>query len=113
PNVLMRTPLRKARAEEAAAQAKLEIAQRGLAVTVTRNYYAVAVAQRKYAAAQEAAQQAARFFDISQQQQRLGQVARSDVLKAEIQYQQQQQGYRDALVAVENARLALAVLLFP
>jgi outer membrane protein TolC len=113
PNVLMLTPLRKAQAAEAAAQAKLEIARRGLAVTVTRNYYGLVVAQRKYAAAQEAAQQAARFFEMSQQQQRLGQVARSDVLKAEIQYQQQQQGYRDALVAVENARLALAVLLFP
>jgi outer membrane protein TolC len=113
PNVLMLTPLRKAQAAEAAAQAKLEIARRGLAVTVTRNYYGLVVAQRKYAAAQEAAQQAARFFEMSQQQQRLGQVARSDVLKAEIQYQQQQQGYRDAQVAVENARLALAVLLFP
>jgi outer membrane protein TolC len=113
PNVLMLTPLRKAQAVEAAAQAKLEIARRGLAVTVTRNYYGLVVAQRKYAAAQQAAQQAARFFEMSQQQQRLGQVARSDVLKAEIQYQQQQQGYRDAFVAVENARLALAVLLFP
>jgi outer membrane protein TolC len=113
PNVLMLTPLRKAQAAEAAAQAKLEIARRGLAVTVTRNYYGLVVAQRKYAAAQESAQQAVRFFEMSQQQQRLGQVARSDVLKAEIQYQQQQQGYRDAFVAVENARLALAVLLFP
>ncbi|HEY6895553.1 MAG TPA: TolC family protein, partial [Rhodanobacteraceae bacterium] len=54
PNVLTGTPLRKARAAEAAAEAKLEVAQRGLAVTVTRNYYALVVAQRKYAAAQEA-----------------------------------------------------------
>ena len=113
PNVLMLTPLRRARAAEAAAEAKLEIAQRGLAVTVTRIYYALVVAQRKYAATQGAAQQAGRFFEITQQQQRLGQVARSDVIKAEIQYQQQQQAYRDALVAMENARLALAVLLSP
>jgi outer membrane protein len=111
PGVMMLTPLRRARALEAAAQAKREIAQRGLAVTVTRNYYGLVVAQRKYAGTQESAQQAARFLEISQQQQRLGQVARADVVKAEIQARQQQQNYRDALVAMESARLALAVLL--
>jgi len=113
PNVLMLTPLRRAKAAEAAAEAKLEIAQRGLVVTVTRLYYGLVVAQRKYAATQGAAQQAGRFFEITQQQQRLGQVARSDVIKAEIQSQQQQQAYRDAQVAMENARLGLAVLLSP
>src|SRR5262249_19715786 len=65
-NTLLLTPLRRARALEAAAQAKLEVAQRGLAVTVTRNYYALLVAQRKYAAAQEAADTANRFFQTSQ-----------------------------------------------
>src|SRR6478609_5650350 len=52
------TPLRKAQALELAAQAKLEVAQRGLAVTVTRNYYALVAAERKYATAQQPAQQA-------------------------------------------------------
>jgi outer membrane protein TolC len=113
PNVLLLTPLKRARALEAAAQAKLEVAQRGLAVTVTRNYYAFVVAQRKYAAAQEASQTASRFLQTSQRQQAVGQVARSDVIKAEIQYQQQQQAFRDAQVAMEAARLALAVLLSP
>jgi outer membrane protein TolC len=113
PNTFTRAPLRKAQATEAAAQAKLEVAQRGLAVTVTKNYYALVAAQRKYATAQQSAQQAGRFFEITQQQERAGQVARSDVVKAEIQYQQQQQAYREALLAMDNARLALAVLLFP
>ena len=113
PNTIMLTPLRRARAAEAAAQAKLEIAQRGLGVTVTKNYYALVVAERKYATAQQAAQTAARFFDVTQQQERLGQVARSDVIKAEISYQQQQQAFREALVAMDNARLLLAVVLFP
>jgi outer membrane protein TolC len=113
PSVLMKTPLNRARAAEAAAEARLEVAQRGLAVTVTRAYYALVVAQRKYAATQTAAQQASRFFDITQQQQRLGQVARSDVIKAEIQFQQQQQAYRDAQVAMDNGRLTLAVLISP
>ncbi len=113
PNTLLRTPLHRARAAEAAAEAKLEVAERGLGVTVTRTYYLLIAAQRKYATAQEGAQQAARFFEITQQQQRLGQVARSDVIKAEIQFQQQQQAFREALLAMDNARLTLAVLISP
>ena len=113
PNVLTMTPLRKAQALEAAAQAKLEVAQRGLGVTVTRNYYALVVAQRKYATAQQAAQQAARFLQTTQDQERVGQVAHSDAIKAEIAFQQQEQAYRDAMVAMDAARLSLAVVLFP
>jgi outer membrane protein TolC len=112
-NTLMQTPVRRAQAAEAAAAARVEIAQRGLGVTVTRNYYALVVAERKYATAQQAAQQAARFFQVTQEQERLGQVARSDVIKSEISYQQQQQAFRDALVAMGTARLNLAVVLFP
>lgn len=111
PNML--TPLRRAGAAEALAEAKLEIARRGLAVTVTERYYALVTAERKYAAAQQAAQQAQRFFDIAQQQQRLGQVARADTVKAEIQLRQQQQAHREATLQMENARLQLSVLLFP
>jgi outer membrane protein TolC len=113
PGVFMRTPLRKAEAAEAMAAAKLEIAQRGLAVTVTRNYYGLVAAQRKYATAQLAAQQAARFLEVARRQEQLGQVARSDVIKADIQYQQQQQGFREATLGMDNARLVLAVLLSP
>lgn len=113
PNVLMGTPLHKATAAEAAAQARLEVAQRGLGVTVTRTYYALVVAQRKYATAQQGAQQAARFLQTARDQQRAGQVAQADVIKAEIAYEQQQQAFRDAQVGMENARLTLSVLLFP
>ncbi|HZT76828.1 MAG TPA: TolC family protein [Vicinamibacterales bacterium] len=112
-NVLLGTSLHRAQAAEAAAQAKLEVARRGLALTVTRMYYALVTAQRKYATAQQAAQQAQRFLTTTQAQQRLGQVARADSIKAEIAFQQQQQAFRDALIAMDNARLMLAVLLFP
>jgi len=112
-NTFTLAPLKKARASEAVAHAKLEVAERGLAVTVTKTYYALVVAQRRYANAQQAAQQAQRFFEITQQQQRLGQVARSDTVKAEVQYQQQQQAFREALLAMDTARLALAVLISP
>ena len=112
-STVMGSTLRKAQASEAAAAAKLEIAQRGLVVTVTRAYYTFISAQRKYASAQAAAQQAQRFFDIAQQQERLGQVARSDVVKAEVSYRQQHQAFDEATLGMDNARLALAVLLFP
>jgi len=113
PNTLLGMSVRRATAAEAAARAKLEIAQRGLVVTVTRAYYTFISAQRKYSTAQQAADQAQRFLTIAQQQERLGQVARADVVKAEISYRQQQQAFNDATLAMDNARLSLAVLLFP
>jgi len=112
-STFMGASLHKAQASAAAAQAKLDVAQRGLVVTVTRDYYAFVSAERKYATAQQAAQQAQRFFDIAQQQERLGQVARSDVVKAEISARQQRQAFDEATLAMDNARLSLAVLLFP
>ena len=113
PNTFFKSNYRRAQAVEALAAAKVEIAQRGLAVTVTRNYYAFVTAQRKYATAQQSVQQAQRFLDISQQQENLGQVAHSDVVKAQIQYEQQSQNFQEATLVMENGRLNLAVLLFP
>jgi outer membrane protein TolC len=104
---------RRAAAAEALAKAKMEIAQRGLNVTVTKDYYALLVAQRKYATAQQARDQAKRFLDITQDTENQGQAAHSDVIKAQIQYGQQQQAFEEANLAMDNARLDLAVLLFP
>src|SRR5947199_5847318 len=47
-NTFLQTTYRRAQAAEALANARVEIAQRGLAVTVTRNYYALVTSQRKY-----------------------------------------------------------------
>jgi outer membrane protein TolC len=113
PNTLAGTGHQRAQAAEAVAKARVEVAERGLAVTVTRTFYALITAQRRYATAQLAAQQSARFLDYSQQQERLGQVAHSDVIKAQIQMLQQRQGFQEATLAIETARLDLAVLLSP
>jgi len=110
-NTFTLSPLRRAQYAEAAARARVDVAQRGLAVTVTKDYYALVTAQRKYATAQQGAQQSARFLEVTRQQERLGQVARSDVVKADLQDRQQQQNYREAQVAMEAARLSLAVLI--
>ena len=96
------------------AAARLEIAQRGLAVTVTRNYYALVAAQRKYATAQLAAQQAARFLEITPAGRNNSARSRGAMSSRRISStKQQQQGFREATLAMDNARLALAVLLFP
>ena len=104
---------RKTAAAEALARAKAEIAARGLVVTVVQTYYGYVVAQRKYATSQKAAAEADHFLGISQKLQNGGEVARSDVIKAQIQNNQQQRDLQDALVAMNKTRLDLAVLLFP
>ena len=103
---------RRSSAALAQARAKAEIATRGLVVTVTQAYYGFVVAQRKYATAQRAAQEASRFLDISQKLENGGEVAHSDVIKARIQSQQQTRDLQEAQLAMERSRLDLAVLLF-
>jgi outer membrane protein TolC len=104
---------RRARAEEALAKAKSEIAARGLVVTVVQVYYGFVVAQRKYATAQRAAGEAEHFFDITQKLEHGGEVAHSDSIKAELQSRQQQRALQDAELEMERSRLELAVLIFP
>ncbi|MBV8207478.1 MAG: TolC family protein [Acidobacteria bacterium] len=103
---------RSARAAEALAQARLQIASRGLVVTVAEAYYGLIVAQRKYGTEQAAMQEAQRFLTISQQLQKGGEVARSDVIKAQIQFNDRSRLLQEAQLALEKARLALAVLVF-
>jgi outer membrane protein TolC len=104
---------RRVEAAEALSRAKAEIARRGLVVTVVQAYYGYVVAERKYSTAQKATSEADHFLGISQKLQNGGEVARSDVIKAQIQNQQQQRVLQDALLAMNKTRLDLAVLLFP
>jgi len=104
---------RRSSAALAQAQAKAEIATRGLVVAVTQSYYELVVAERKYATAQRAAAEAERFLDVSQKLESGGEVAHADVIKARIQAQQQQRDLQEAQLAMEHSRLDLAVLLFP
>jgi outer membrane protein TolC len=104
---------RKAAATEAIARARAEIATRGLVVTVVKAYYGMVVAQRKYGTKQLAAEEAKKFLDISQKLEKGGEVAHSDVIKANIQYQQQARDLQEARLDMNKSRLELAVLLFP
>jgi len=104
---------RRTLAAEAGARARAEIAARGLVVTVVQAYYGFAVAQQKYATAQRAEAEAQRFSDISQKLEHGGEVARSDVIKAQIQLQQQQRELQEAELEMNRSRLELSVLVFP
>jgi outer membrane protein TolC len=104
---------RRTRAAETLARARAEIATRGLLVTVVRAYYAFIVAQRKYASVQRAAAEAQHFLDISQKLEHGGEVAHSDVVKAQIQAQTQQRELQEAELEMNRSRLELAVLIFP
>jgi outer membrane protein TolC len=104
---------RLARAEEALAKARSEIATRGLVVAVVQAYYGSVVSQRKYSTTQRAAAEAQHFFDITQKLERGGEVAHSDSIKAQLQYQQLERALQDAELEMERSHLELAVIIFP
>ena len=104
---------KRSRALDAVARAKAEIAGRGLVVTVVQGYYGLIAAQRKYANVQGAATEAQHFLGLSQKLENGGEVAHADVIKAQIQSQDRQRDLREAKLAMDKARLDLAVLLFP
>ena len=113
PGTFTRVSVQRAAANEALARAKVEIARRGLNATVTKAYYSLLAAQRKYATAQQAVDQAQRALTISQDLERGREVAHSDVVKSQLQLNGQQVTLNEAKEAIESARLDLAVLLFP
>jgi outer membrane protein TolC len=100
-------------AAEAVARAKADIAGRGLIATVVQNYYGLVSAQRKYVNAQQSLREAEQFTDITQKQEQGGEVAHSDVVKAQIQLAQRKRDAQEAQVAIEKARIGFAVILFP
>jgi outer membrane protein TolC len=108
-----RADYKRAIAAEAIARAKAEIAARGLVVTVVQSYYGLVAAERKLQFAQQSLREAQQFFDITQKQERGGESAHSDVVKAQIQLEQRQRDAQEAGLAVEKSRVGLAVLLFP
>jgi len=112
PATLTRTEYKRATATEALSQNKAEKAGLALAVTVVKTYYGLAVAQRKYATAQQALDQANRFIALGQSLEHSGRKPHSDVVKFQLHQTKQEDSLRDANLAMENARLDLAVLLF-
>jgi outer membrane protein TolC len=104
---------RRVSATAALAKARAEIASRGLVVTVVQNYYAVAAAQLKLEAAKRNADEGDRFLKMTQDLEKGGEIAHSDVIKAELQMQERRRQLLEAQLAILNSRLDFAVLIFP
>ena len=82
-------------------------------VTVVQAYYNIGAAQLKLEAAKKTAQEGDNFFKITQELEKGGEVAHSDVIKAELQTRERQRALQEAQLAFLNARLDFAVLIFP
>ncbi len=112
-NPAKRADYRRAMAAEAVARARADLATRGLVATVTQNYYGMVAAQRKLANAQQSLKEVQQMLDITEKQERGGEVAHADVIKAQIQVETRQRDAQEAQLALEKARIGFGVLLFP
>jgi outer membrane protein TolC len=104
---------RRVSAAAAVARARAEIASRGLVVAVVQRYYAVEAAKEKLDAAARAADEGERFLKLTQDLEHGGEVAHADEIKAELLANDRQRQLREAQLALINARLDFAVLVFP
>jgi outer membrane protein TolC len=103
---------RNAKFLEAAARARQEVAARGLVAAVVKAFYSEIIGARKAQNAQAAADEARRFLDLSQKLERGGEVAHSDVIKAQLQANDRQRDLQEARLDEEKTRLDFAVLVF-
>jgi outer membrane protein TolC len=104
---------RRTAALAAAAKAQAEIASRGLVVTVMQAYFGVAAAEQKVAIAKRTADEGDTFLQLTKDLEAGGEVAHSDVIKAELQSEDRHRQFSEAQLARLNARLDLSVLIFP
>ena len=104
---------RAAAAAEALARAEADIAARGLVATIVTNYYTLVAADRKLASAQQGLRESQQFLEITRQQEAGGEVAHSDVVKAQIQVNQRVRDVQEAELTALKSRLGLSVLVFP
>jgi len=107
------TAVAQASAAASVASAELEIARRGLVVTVVGLYYGALAADHKMAVAQRALDEANSFTELTQHREDAREAAHADVIRAQLQQQQRERELADAKLQSAKAHLDLAVLLFP
>ena len=103
----------RAAAVHALAKARAEIATRGLTVTVVQSYFGLLATQTRTINAERAFNEGQHFLELSRKLGEGGEVAHSDTIKAQIQANDLKRAWQEAKLTEQNARLALAVLLFP
>ncbi len=96
----------------AAARDKAEIASRGVVVAVVQAYATLVAANEKVKSAVGTLKAAQQFLSITQKRQKNGDAARADVVKAQIQVDDNQVNLQDMQLAQQQARIALALLIF-
>jgi outer membrane protein len=96
----------------AAARDQAEIAKRGLIVAVVQSYATLVAANGKVASAEGTLKAAQEFLRITRQREQNGEAAHADVVKARIQVSDNQVAVQSAQLAQEEARIALALLIF-
>ena len=111
--LLRKGEMNRALAAEAVAQAKIEVAVRGVSATVIQNYYGILTAQSHLDNLKHSVEESERFVDITSKQEKRGEVARVDVLKGQLDLKQRQRDFKEAGLGVAKAKIALAVIIFP
>jgi outer membrane protein TolC len=104
---------RAASAAEVVARAQADVAARGLVATVVENFYTLVAATRKTASARQGLNEAQQFLQITQRQEAGGEVAHSDVIKAQIEAADRQRDLQDAQLTELKSRLGVSVVVFP
>ena len=108
-----RAEYRRTIAASAVAQARADLAARGLIAVVTQDYYGMAGAQRRVVNARQSLTESREFNDLTQKQERGGEAARVDVIKSLLQVRQRERDLQEAEAGFEKARITFAVILFP
>lgn len=96
----------------AAARDKAEIASRGVVVAVVQAYATLVAANEKVRSAQGTFKAARQFLSITEKREKNGDAAHADVVKARIEVDDNQVSLQNAQLAQEQARIALALLIF-
>jgi outer membrane protein TolC len=112
-SLLRQGEVRRALAAEEIAHAKAEVTSRGLNATVIVDYYAIVAAQRHAVNINTSVGEAEHFLDITRKQEKGGEAAHSDVIKADIDLRQRQRDLAETQLAIEKAKMALGILIFP
>ena len=96
----------------AAARDKAEIASRGVVVAVVQAYATLVATNEKVKSAQGTFEAARQFLSITEKREKNGDAAHADVVKARIQVDDNQVSLQNTQLAQEQARIALALLIF-
>ena len=103
---------RRAALLKAVARDQATMARRGLIVTVVQAYATLYGALGKLNTAEQTLDVARNFLRITEERQKNGDAAYSDVLKARIQADDEESAVDNARLALEQSRVALALLVF-